>query len=54
MMVKQSMLSAQQGADVYERALHGDSLLDAAIESYAKDRDVSEFLETLQILGTVL
>jgi hypothetical protein len=52
MMVKQSMLPAAKAAGLFERGLHGDTLIDAAIESYAKDRNVGEFLETLQILGT--
>lgn len=30
----------------------GDALVDAAIEAYAADRDVTEFLDTLQILSS--
>merc|ERR1711991_1269579 len=53
MMVKQS-LCTQDGADaVFKRAQEGDALLDAAIEQYANDRDVGEFLETLQLLAAL-
>ena len=51
MMVKQQMLSANNAAGLFERCLKGDTMVDAAIENYAKDRDVNEFLDTLQILG---
>ena len=51
MMVKQQMLSANNATGLFERSLKGDTMVDAAIENYAKDRDVNEFLETLQILG---
>ena len=51
MMVKQQMLSAKNAAGLFERSMKGDTMVDAAIENYAKDRDVNEFLETLQILG---
>ena len=43
---------------LYLRSLHssylnkGDALVDAAIEAYAADRDVTEFLDTLQILSS--
>ena len=52
MMVKQSMLSANDAAGLFERFLDGDLLVEAAIETYAKDRNVTEFLDTLQILAT--
>ena len=53
MMVKQQMLSANHATGLFERSLKGDTMVDAAIENYAKDRDVNEFLETLQILGII-
>ena len=53
MMVKQNV-TTQEGADaVWKRALKGDALVDAAIEQYANDRDVGEFLETLQLLAAL-
>jgi len=51
MMVKQEMCT-QEGADsLFERATKGDQLVDAAIDAYATDRDVVEFLDTLSILA---
>ncbi len=50
MMVKQGITSADRASDLYSRYLEGDVLIEAAIESYASDRDVAEFLDTLQIL----
>lgn len=50
MMVKQGITNAERASDLYARYLAGDALIDAAIESYANDRDVAEFLDTLQIL----
>jgi len=51
MMVKQGLITAVASSRLYDRAANGDVLVDAAIEAYATDRDVSEFLETLQILA---
>jgi hypothetical protein len=40
------------GADsILERSMEGDVGVDAAIESYATERDVGEFLENLQRLA---
>jgi hypothetical protein len=44
MMVKQELATAEGAASLYERALKGDTLVDAAVEAYAADRDVTEFL----------
>jgi hypothetical protein len=52
MMVKQSLATAEGAANLYHRALKGDALVDAAIEAYAADKDVAEFLDTLQILAS--
>jgi hypothetical protein len=52
MMVKQELATAEGAASLYDRALKGDALVDAAIEAYAADRDVTEFLDTLQILSS--
>ena len=51
MMVKQELCSADHAARLFERAVRGDVLVDAAIEAYASDKDVVEFLDTLQILA---
>ncbi len=51
MMVKQNMTTAERASNLYAKYLDGDMLVFAAIESYANDRDVSEFLDTLQILS---
>ncbi|CAE7467828.1 unnamed protein product, partial [Symbiodinium microadriaticum] len=50
-MVKQGLVSTAAATGLYERALRGDPLTDAAIDSYAADRDIMEFLDTLQILA---
>lgn len=52
MMVKQGLLSAEASINLFKRALQGDALVDAAIEAYATDRNVSEFLDTLYILAS--
>jgi hypothetical protein len=49
-MVKQGIASADKAIALYKRALEGDILIDAAIETYAGNRDVAEFLDTLNIL----
>jgi hypothetical protein len=51
MMVKQQMTTAEKAGELYARYLSGDILCDAAIEAYATDRDVGEFLDTLQVLA---
>jgi hypothetical protein len=51
MMVKQKLTTAEKAAGLYARYLSGDILTDAAIEAYAADRDVGEFLDTLQVLA---
>ena len=51
MMVKQELCTADHAARLFERAVRGDVLVDAAIEAYASDKDVVEFLDTLQILA---
>lgn len=50
-MVKQGLVTTQAASNLYERALKGDPLTDAAIEGYAGDRNIMEFLDTLQILA---
>ena len=50
-MVKQGLVSSAAATGLYERALRGDPLTDAAIDSYATNRDIMEFLDTLQILA---
>jgi hypothetical protein len=50
-MVKQGLVTTAAATGLYERALRGDALTDAAIDSYAADRDIMEFLDTLQILA---
>ena len=50
-MVKQGLVTTQAASTLYERALKGDPLIDAAIEGYAGDRNIMEFLDTLQILA---
>lgn len=51
MMVKQGMVTGEKAAGLYARHLSGDKLTDAAIEAYAQDRDVNEFVDTLQLLA---
>ena len=51
MMVKQELTTEPNATRLFERAKAGDVLVDAAIESYATDRDVADFLDTLQILA---
>ena len=50
MMVKQGIAPADKAAALFKRALEGDLLVDAAIEAYANDRNVADFLDTLNIL----
>eukprot|EP00602_Paraphysomonas_sp_CaronLab_P003323 CAMPEP_0185019350 /NCGR_PEP_ID=MMETSP1103-20130426/1952_1 /TAXON_ID=36769 /ORGANISM="Paraphysomonas bandaiensis, Strain Caron Lab Isolate" /LENGTH=1099 /DNA_ID=CAMNT_0027549607 /DNA_START=227 /DNA_END=3526 /DNA_ORIENTATION=- len=50
-MVKQGLVTPTAASGLYERALRGDPLTDAAIEGYAGDRNIMEFLDTLQILA---
>lgn len=52
MMVKQGIAPADKAAVLFQRALEGDLLVDAAIEAYANDRNVADFLDTLNILLT--
>ncbi len=51
MMVKQKLTTSEKAQELYARYLSGDVLTDAAIEAYASDRDVGEFLDTLQVLA---
>mmetsp|Transcript_13985 Transcript_13985/g.23160 ORF Transcript_13985/g.23160 Transcript_13985/m.23160 type:complete len:1107 (-) Transcript_13985:207-3527(-) len=51
MMVKQEIIAGDAAQSLYERAARGDPLTDAAIEAYASDRNIMEFLDTLQILA---
>ena len=51
MMVKQGIVSPDAAQTLYKRAAQGDALTDAAIEAYASDRNIMEFLDTLQILA---
>jgi hypothetical protein len=51
MMVKQKLISEKSADDLNQRYLQGDKLTDAAIEAYAADRDVNEFIDTLQMLA---
>ncbi len=49
-LVKQKVATEAQAISLFERALKGDPLVEAAIESYSEDRDVTNFLNTLKIL----
>ena len=49
--MKQNLTSAVSADRLIERYSQGDALVDAAIEAYAADRDVNEFLDTLHILA---
>jgi hypothetical protein len=51
MMVKQEIIAGPAAQSLYDRAARGDPLTDAAIEAYASDRNIMEFLDTLQILA---
>jgi hypothetical protein len=51
MLVKQSLINVGKANSLLERYQVGDIMIDAAIETYAGDRDVVEFLDTLQILA---
>jgi phosphoribosyl-ATP pyrophosphohydrolase len=51
MMAKQGLVTQQAAIGLMQRAVDGDALVDAAIEAYASDRNVNEFLDTLQILA---
>jgi hypothetical protein len=51
MMVKQGLMTTAAATGLNERALRGDALMDAAIDNYAADRNVMDFLDTLQILA---
>lgn len=51
MLVKQGLLAQSNAQSLLDRYAAGDAMVDAAIETYASDRDVVEFLDTLQILG---
>ena len=52
LMVKQELTTTEGAASVLERYQNGDSLVDAAIDQYATDRNVAEFLDTLQVLAS--
>ena len=51
MMVKQEIIGGEAAQSLFDRACKGDPLTDAAIEAYASDRNIMEFLDTLQILA---
>lgn len=51
MMVKQGIVTGEAAGNLYKRYLQGDMLAEAAIDAYAADRNVAEFLDTLQILA---
>ena len=51
MMVKQGITTGQAASGLFSRYLRGDILCEAAIDAYASDRNVTEFLDTLQILA---
>lgn len=51
MMVKQGIVTGDAAGNLYKRYLQGDMLAEAAIDAYAADRNVAEFLDTLQILA---
>ena len=51
MMIKRGMTEASNAKALLDRVSRGDVLVDAAIEAYSNDKDVSEFLDTLQILA---
>ena len=52
MMVERGMTDRTRANSLLERGVKGDVLVDAAIEAYAGDKDVGEFLDTLQILAS--
>jgi hypothetical protein len=49
-LVKQNVTSEEKALALFQRALKGDPLVDACIESYSEDRNVANFLSTLRIL----
>eukprot|EP01039_Chlorochromonas_danica_P006084 gene6084-6700_t len=51
MLTRQGLVSSDKSQALLERYKEGDVMVDAAIETYASDRDVVEFLDTLQILA---
>ena len=52
MIVKQGLVTGEAAANLFERALKGDNLIEAAIDAYANDRNVEEFINTLYILAS--
>jgi len=52
MMVAQGSVTRAGADDLVRRAAGGDPLVDAAIDSYASERNVKDFLETLQLLAS--
>lgn len=52
MMIQKSLVTKENAISLLERAVRGDALVEAAIETYANDRNVNEFLDTLQILAS--
>eukprot|EP01032_Pedospumella_encystans_P013349 gene13349-15376_t len=52
MMVKQGILKGESANALFVRYQEGDALAEAAIDAYAADRNVAEFLDTLQILAS--
>ena len=51
MMVKQGIVGGDAASKLFSRYQDGDMLAEAAIDAYATDRNVAEFLDTLQILA---
>jgi len=52
MMVKQGLVTGDAASALFSRYQDGDALAEAAIDAYAADRNVAEFLDTLQILAS--
>ena len=51
MLVKQNKTSQDDADSLMKRAIKGYTLVDAAIDQYAQDKDLPDFLETLSILA---
>lgn len=53
MMVKQGILKNESASALFVRYQEGDALAEAAIDAYAADRNVAEFLDTLQVSHSI-
>ena len=51
LLTKSNLTTATQAEDLLERAMRGDQLCEAAMEQYAQDRNIKNFLATLRILA---